>query len=168
MSLEAAICTEPNTATTSKILSSNEGARKISPSLVPPQKLIPPMKLEMLTLQKSKAREVNPHTLPRYVQYHDPLQARKGNPLAVALQLHPLLQVLVGLLEPLFAAQDAVPHVILGPGSAFLRVLLPFVVEIERYLGVDADAEIIVHDAALVEAFGEGLVGVYQRADGGA
>lgn len=43
---DAAICTEPNTATTSIIRSSKLGARKQSSSFVPPQKLVPPMKLK--------------------------------------------------------------------------------------------------------------------------
>lgn len=43
---DAAICTEPNTATTSRIRSSKLGARKQSSSFVPPQKLVPPMKLK--------------------------------------------------------------------------------------------------------------------------
>lgn len=42
---EAAIWTEPKTATTSNIRSSNDGARNRSPSFVPPQKLVPPIKL---------------------------------------------------------------------------------------------------------------------------
>lgn len=42
MSLQAAICTLPKTATTSKILSSKLGERKISSSFELPQKFAPP------------------------------------------------------------------------------------------------------------------------------
>lgn len=53
-------------------------------------------------------------------------------------------------LEQFFAAEDAVPHVVARPRAALLRMLLAFGVEVERDLGVDADAKVAVHDALLV------------------
>ena len=48
MSLEAAIWIESKTATTSKMRSSKDGATKQSLSLRPPQKFVPPMKLQRI------------------------------------------------------------------------------------------------------------------------
>lgn len=58
----------------------------------------------------------------------------------------------VGPLQPLPRAQDAVPHVVTSARAALLRMLLSFLVEVQRDLGIDADAEIVVHHGALVEA----------------
>lgn len=58
----------------------------------------------------------------------------------------------VGPLQPLPGAQHAVPHVVAGTRAALLRVLLPLLVEVQRDLSIDADAEVVVHHGALVEA----------------
>lgn len=91
-------------------------------------------------------------TIPWNVQYHNALQTGQRYPLAVAFKLYPLFEVLVGLLEPLFAAQYSVPHVVLRPGPALFRVFLPLMVEIEGDLCVYSNAEVVVHHASLEEA----------------
>ena len=61
-----------------------------------------------------------------------------------------ILAILESYLEPFLAAEDSVPHVIAGPGSTLLRMLLPFHVEVQGDLGVDTNAEVAVHDALLI------------------
>jgi len=47
-------------------------------------------------------------------------------------------------------------------------VFLSFLVEGERDFGVDADAKVVVHDAALVEALEDAVVVIHERRHGGA
>ena len=53
-------------------------------------------------------------------------------------------------LEPFFAAQDSIPHVVASSRTALLRMLFAFHVEIQRYFGIDSDPEIGIHDALFV------------------
>ena len=54
-------------------------------------------------------------------------------------------------LQPFFATQNAVPHVITGPRAALLGVLLALHVEVQSNLGIDSNSEITVHDALLID-----------------
>ena len=61
----------------------------------------------------------------------------------------------VQYLEPFFAAQNSVPHVIPGSGTTLFRMLFALHVEVQRDLGVDADAEVAVHHTLFIQKIPE-------------
>lgn len=75
--------------------------------------------------------------------------------MAVAFQLHALIEILLIFLQPLLRTQYTVPHIIFCPGPTLLRMLFPLVMEVETDLRVDADAEVIANNAFLEKALSE-------------
>ena len=77
------------------------------------------------------------------------MQVGERDALPVALELHALVEVAEVALDHLLAADDAVPHHVARPTATLLRVFLALRVEVQGYLRVEPDAEVVVHDAVL-------------------
>jgi len=87
---------------------------------------------------------------PGNVEYDDALEVGQRNSPSVTLELDTLVQVAVSPGDDLAAAEHAEPDEVLGAAATLLRVRLALLVELQRDLGVQPDAEVVVHHAALV------------------
>lgn len=94
---------------------------------------------------------------PLNVKNDNSLKIWKLNQVSVALQPHFLLQVLERSLVDFTATKDSVPHPVLSTTSAFLRVLLALVVELQSNFGIKPNSKIVIHDAFFFKVFAKNI-----------